>query len=128
MAMNKALYDLGMNNRRAVLGDEHVDQSLAAADGFSMPIQEFVTQYCWGDIWSRPGLDRQTRSMLNLAMMTVMNRPHELRAHVKGAIRNGLTKEQIGEVLLHTAIYCGIPASLDAFRHAREVFRELGID
>jgi 4-carboxymuconolactone decarboxylase len=128
MAMNKELYDVGMKNRREVLGDEHVDRSLAGADDFSMPIQEFVTQYCWGDTWSRPGLDRRTRSMLNLAMLTVMNRPHEFKAHVKGAIRNGLSKDDIREVLMHTAIYNGIAATLDSFRNAREVLREMGID
>jgi 4-carboxymuconolactone decarboxylase len=126
--MNKELYEKGMAVRRAVLGDAHVDKSLAAADDFSMPIQEFVTQYCWGDTWNRPGLDRRSRSMINLAMLTILNRPHEFKAHVRGAINNGLTKEDIREVLMHTAIYVGIPATLDSVRLAREVFKEMGMD
>ena len=125
MAMNKDLYDSGMKTRRAVLGDEYVDKALASADAFSTPMQEFVTQYCWGDIWGRPGLDRKTRSIINLAILTVMNRPHEFRAHVKGAITNGLTKEEISEVILHTAIYNGIVGAIEGFRHAREVLKEM---
>jgi 4-carboxymuconolactone decarboxylase len=85
-----------------------------------------VTQYCWGDVWNRPGLDRRTRSLLNLAMLTALNRPHELKLHVRGALRNGVTQEEIREVFLQTAIYCGVPAAIDSFRNAREVFKEMG--
>lgn len=125
--MKTDLYAQGEKIRREVLGDDHVDKSLAAADDFSMPIQEFVTETCWGMTWGRPGLDRKARSQINLAMLTVMNRPHEFKAHVKGALRNGLTKEDIREVLMHTAIYVGIPATLDSIRLAREVFKDMGV-
>jgi 4-carboxymuconolactone decarboxylase len=90
-------------------------------------MQELVTEYCWDAIWNRPGLDRKTRSMLNLAMLTALNRPHELRLHVRGAINNGLTKDEIKEVLLQTAIYCGVPAAIDSFKNAKEVLKEMGI-
>jgi 4-carboxymuconolactone decarboxylase len=109
------------------LGAEYVDKALASADNFSRPLQELVTQYCWGEIWGRPGLDRKTRSIINLAMISALNRPHEIKVHVKGAIHNGLTKDEIQEVLLQVAIYCGIPAGVDSFRVAREAFAELGI-
>ena len=125
--MNQELFDQGLDTRRAVLGAEYVDAALANADDFNRPLQELVTQYCWGDVWTRPGLDRRTRSMLNLAMLTALNRPHELKLHVKGALNNGVTKEEIREVLLQTAIYCGVPAAVDSFRNAREVFTELGV-
>ena len=113
--------------RREVLGAEYVDRALAEADAFSMPMQELVTEYCWGKVWTRPGLPRKTRSLLNLAMITALNRPHELKLHVRGALRNGLTPEEIVEVFLQTAIYCGVPAAIDSLRVAREVFREEGI-
>jgi 4-carboxymuconolactone decarboxylase len=90
-------------------------------------MQELVTEYCWDSIWNRPGLDHKTRSMLNLAMLTALNRPHELRLHVRGAINNGLTKDEIKEVLLQTAIYCGVPAAIDSFKNAKEVLKEMGI-
>jgi 4-carboxymuconolactone decarboxylase len=90
-------------------------------------MQELVTQYCWGEVWNRPGLDRRTRSFLNLAMLTALNRPHELKLHVRGALNNGLTKDEIREVFLQSAIYCGVPAAIDSFRVAREVFKEMGI-
>jgi 4-carboxymuconolactone decarboxylase len=125
--MNQELFDKGLKTRREVLGSEYVDGSIASADSFSMPMQELTTEYCWGEIWNRPGLDRRTRSFLNLAMITALNRPHELRVHVRGAITNGLTKEEIMEVFLQTAIYCGVPAAMDSFRVAREVFKEMGI-
>jgi 4-carboxymuconolactone decarboxylase len=125
--MNQDLFDQGLNTRRAVLGAEYVDAVIANADDFNRPLQELVTQYCWGDVWSRPGLDLRTRSMLNLAMLTALNRPHELKLHVKGALNNGVTKEEIREVLLQTAIYCGVPAAADSFRNAREVFKEQGV-
>ncbi len=125
--MNKELFDKGLKTRREVLGAEYVDASIKNADEFNMPMQELVTQYCWGDVWNRPGLERRTRSFLNLAMITALNRPHELKLHVRGAINNGLTKDEIKEVFLQAAIYCGVPAAIDSFRVAREVFKEMGI-
>jgi 4-carboxymuconolactone decarboxylase len=125
--MNPDLFERGLKTRREVLGSEHVDASLKNADDFSLPMQELVTEYCWGDVWNRPGLDRRTRSLLNLAMLTALNRPHELKLHVRGALNNGLSKDEIREVFLQTAIYCGVPAAIDAFRQAREVFKELDI-
>jgi 4-carboxymuconolactone decarboxylase len=124
--VDKAMFEKGLEIRRAVLGAEYVDKALASADDFSRPLQELVTQYCWGEIWGRPGLDRKTRSMINLAMITALNRPHELKLHVKAALRNGLTKDEIREVLLQVAIYCGVPAAVDAFRTAKEAFAEEG--
>jgi 4-carboxymuconolactone decarboxylase len=126
--MNKELFDKGLKVRREVLGAEHVDKSLATATAFNRPMQDYVTQYCWGDVWNRPGLTRRERSMLNLAMLTALNRPHEIKLHVVGALNNGLTPADISEVLLQTAVYCGVPAAIDAFRTAKEVFAERGID
>lgn len=125
--MDKATYEKGLEIRRAVLGKEYVDNSIANADDFSLPIQQLSTQYCWGEIWGRPGLDRKTRSFLNLAMIAALNRPHELRLHIKAAIGNGLTKDEIREVFLQVAVYCGIPAGIDSVRAAKEVFKEMGI-
>jgi 4-carboxymuconolactone decarboxylase len=125
--MNQELFDKGLQTRREVLGAEYVDTAIRNADDFNRPLQELVTQYCWGDVWNRPGLDRRTRSLLNLAMITALNRPHELKLHVRGAINNGLTKDEIREVFLQTAIYCGVPAAIDSFRTAREVFQEMGL-
>ncbi len=125
--MNEDLFDRGLQTRREVLGAEYVDAAIASADDFNRPMQELVTQYCWGDIWQRPGLDRRTRSLLNLAMLTALNRPHELKLHVRGAITNGVTKDEMREVFLQSAIYCGVPAAIDSFRVAREVFREMGV-
>jgi 4-carboxymuconolactone decarboxylase len=122
--MNKALFDQGMAIRRAVLGDEYVDKAMKAADAFNMPMQELTTEYCWGWCWGREGLPRRTRSMLNLAMIAVLNRPHELKAHVKGALTNGVTKEEITEILLQVAIYGGVPAGVDGFRNAKEAIAE----
>lgn len=119
-------YDSGLQIRRAVLGSEYVDDALARADDFTRPLQELVTTYAWGEVWGRPELDRRTRSMLNLAMLTALNRPHELRIHVRGAITNGVTVTEIREILLHAAVYCGVPAAVDAFRTAREVLSEMG--
>ena len=123
--MNKDLFEAGLQVRREVLGSEHVDQSLRKANEFNMPLQELVTQYCWGDVWNRPGLDRRTRSFLNLAMLTALNRPHEVKLHIRGALNNGLTKEEIREVFLQAAIYCGVPAAVDSFAIANEVFNEI---
>jgi 4-carboxymuconolactone decarboxylase len=125
--MNKELFDKGLKTRREVLGAEYVDNAIKNADAFNMPMQELVTQYCWGDVWNRPGLDRKTRSFLNLAMISALNRPHELKLHVRGAINNGLTKEEIQEVFLQVAICCGVPAAIDGFRIAKETFKEMGI-
>jgi len=125
--MNKEAFEKGLKTRREVLGAEYVDASIRSADDFNRPMQELVTEYCWNEIWNRPGLDRRTRSFLNLAMITALNRPHELKLHVRGAINNGLTKDEIKEVFLQAAIYCGVPAAIDSFRSAKEVFKELGI-
>ena len=125
--MASELFEKGLKTRREVLGAEYVDASIKNADAFTQELQELVTSYCWGDIWNRPGLDRRTRSFLNLAMLTALNRPHEIKLHVRGAINNGLTKEEIKEVFLQSAIYFGVPASLDSFRVAKEVFKEMGI-
>ena len=122
--MNKELFDKGMEIRRAVLGEEYVNKAMANADAFNMPMQELTTEYCWGYCWGREGLPKKTRSMLNLAMISVLNRPHELKAHVKGALTNGVTKEEITEILLQVAIYGGVPAGVDAFRNAKEAITE----
>jgi 4-carboxymuconolactone decarboxylase len=111
----------GLDVRRAVLGTDYVDGSLARADDFMMAFQEITTEWCWGYAWTRPGLERKTRSMLNLAMLTALGKPAELRLHVKGALANGVSVEEIKEVLLHATVYCGIPAGLDAFKAAHEV-------
>jgi 4-carboxymuconolactone decarboxylase len=123
--MDKKRYEEGLAVRKAVLGAEHVEKSLRAADDFTRPMQELVTEYCWGEIWTRPGLDRRTRSFLNLAWLTALNRPHEIKLHVLGALNNGVTREELMEVFLQSAIYCGVPAALDAMRVAKEVFAEI---
>ncbi|TMS56869.1 4-carboxymuconolactone decarboxylase [Imbroritus primus] len=125
--MNKELFDKGLKIRREVLGAETVDAVLKSADDFFMPFQEFVTQYCWGEIWGRPGLDRKTRSLLNLAMIATLNRSSELKLHIKGALNNGVTKEEMVEVFLQVAVYAGVPAGLESFRLAREVFAQEGV-
>jgi 4-carboxymuconolactone decarboxylase len=117
-------YEKGLEVRKAVLGAEFVEQSINGADDFNRPLPELVTEFCWGAVWTREGLSRQERSMLNLAMLTALNRPHELKMHVQGALRNGVSKTQIREVLLQATIYAGVPAGVDAFRVAREVLRE----
>jgi 4-carboxymuconolactone decarboxylase len=118
------LFEQGLAVRREVLGDEYVDRALKGATPFSKPIQQLVTEYCWGAVWTRPGLDRRTRSLINVAMLSALNRPHELAGHVRGAVRNGCSEEEIQEVLLQAAIYCGMPAGLDAFRVAASVLEE----
>ena len=118
-------YEQGMKVRRAVLGDAHVDASLKNRNEFNDAFQDLITRYAWGEIWTRPGLPRQTRSMLTLAMMVALNRHEELRMHLRAALDNGVTREEIQEVLLQTAIYCGIPAANSAFHLAQEVFEEL---
>jgi len=123
--MNEELFEKGLKIRREVLGADYVDKAIKNADELTRPLQELVTEYCWGFVWGREGLPRKVRSFINLAMITALNRPHELRLHVRGALNNGLTREEICEVFLQTAIYCGVPASIDAFRVAREVFAEV---
>ncbi len=122
---NDRLFERGLAIRKAVLGAEYVEKSISTADEFNMPLQRLVTEYCWGAVWGREELPRKTRSLLNLAMLSALNRPHELKVHIAGALRNGVTKEEIREVFLQVAIYCGVPAAVDSFRIAREVFAEL---
>lgn len=123
--MNKEKYKRGLQIRRAVIGKEYVDKAMAEADEFIRPLQDLVTEYGWGAVWARPGLPRKIRSLITLAMLTALNRPHELQLHLKGAIRNGCTKKEIFEVLLQTGVYCGLPAAIDSFRVAKEFFAEL---
>lgn len=118
-------YERGLELRREVLGADHVARSMEKATPFTEPVQKLVTEYCWGEIWSRPGLDRRARSIANLSMITALNRNHELGLHVRGALNNGLSREEIKEVLLQTAIYCGVPASLESFRVAERVLAEI---
>ncbi len=120
------MFQKGLEVRRAVLGPEYVDGSLAKADDFIMAFQRITTEWCWGYAWTREGLDRKSRSMLNLAMLTALGRPAELKLHVKGALANGLTVEEIKEILLHATVYCGIPAGLDASKAAHEVLKAEG--
>lgn len=122
--MDQATYDKGMKIRREVLGSDYVDNSIRNADALTKPLQDLVTEYCWGAVWGRPGLDRRTRSFLNLAMISALNRPHELELHVRGALNNGLTREEIAEVFLQVGVYCGAPAAIDSFRVARKIFAE----
>lgn len=124
--MSQERYDKGLEKRRRVLGADYVDRSIRNADDFTRPLQQLVTEYCWGEVWQRQGLSDRDRSVINLAMITALNRPHELRLHIRGAINNGLSVEEIREILLQTAVYCGIPAAIDAFRNASEVLREMG--
>ncbi len=121
-------YDQGLRIRREVLGDAYVDRSVGSVSDFMRPLQQFVTEACWNDIWSRPGLPRRDRSIVNLAMLTALNRPDELKLHVRGAINNGLTRDEIGEVLLQTAIYCGVPAAIESVKVADQVFRDLAAE
>ncbi|HWW64147.1 MAG TPA: carboxymuconolactone decarboxylase family protein [Sphingomonadaceae bacterium] len=124
--MDKATYDRGLEIRKAVLGEDYVTRALARADDFNKPLQDLVTEYCWGAVWGREGLSRRDRSLINLAMISVLNRPHELKAHVKGALTNGLSKAEISEVLLQVAIYGGVPAAVDSFRLASEAIADAG--
>ena len=117
-------YEKGLQARREVLGAAHVDKSLSQVSEFSRPIQALVTEYCWGMVWNRDGLPRKTRSLINLAMLTALNRPHELAVHVRGALTNGATEAEIQEVLLQTAIYVGVPAALESFRIAEQILKE----
>ena len=125
MTTREELFETGLTIRREVLGAEYVDSAIASADDFNRPFQELITEYAWGAVWSRPELARKTRSMLNLAMLTALNRPHELELHVRGALNNGVTKDEIREIFMHASVYCGVPAALDSIRVARKVFAEL---
>ena len=122
--MSNEVFERGLSIRKDTLGKEFVENSFANADDFNMPMQELVTEYCWGAVWGREGLSRKTRSMLNLAMISALNRPHELKMHVKGALKNGVTKDEIREIFMQVAIYAGVPAGVDSFRIAREAFAE----
>ncbi len=122
--MDQKRFERGREIRGSVLGKEFVDNAFKTADEFNLPLQELVTEYCWGAIWGREELPRKTRSIINLAMISALNRPHELKAHIKGALVNGVTPVEIREVLLQVAIYCGVPAAVDSFRIAREVLQE----
>lgn len=123
--MTNEVFERGLAIRKEVLGAEFVEKAFASADDFNRPMQELVTEYCWGAVWGREELPKKTRSMLNLAMISTLNRPHELKMHVKGAIRNGVSREEIREVFLQVAIYAGVPAAVDSFRIAREAFAEM---
>ncbi len=123
--MDHDQYERGMQTRREVLGSAHVDRSLATADELTSPLQDLVVEYGWGAIWTRDGLDRRTRSLINIGMLTALNRPHELQVHLKGAVNNGCTRDEIVEAVLQTAVYCGMPAALDTMRHVKALFDEL---
>ena len=123
--MGQDRFDAGLQLRKQVLGADYVERSMAAADDFSRPMQELSTEYCWGYVWTRPGLALRDRSLINLAMISALNRPHELKLHVKAALNNGVTREEIREVLLQVAVYCGVPAGIDSVRMAREAFAEI---
>jgi 4-carboxymuconolactone decarboxylase len=125
---HKETFAEGLRVRRDVLGPEHVDRSMAGVSDFSMPIQQLVTEYCWGVIWNSDGLERKIRSLLNIAMLTALNRNHELAVHVKGALANGATTREIQEVLLQTAVYVGFPAALESFRVAERALHEVEVD
>ena len=118
-------YDAGMKIRREVVGDVYVDRLMSKASDFARPMQQLVIEYCWGEVWTRPGLGRRERSIINLSMLTALNRLDELRLHVRGAINNGLTRDEISEIFLQTAVYCGVPAGIDSFKIAEEVFKEM---
>jgi 4-carboxymuconolactone decarboxylase len=123
--MDQKMYDKGLGVRKAVLGEAYVSNALKNVDSFNQPLQDLLNEYCWGAVWGREELPRKIRSMLNIAMISILNRPHELRAHLKGALTNGVTRDEIREILLQVAIYGGMPAAVDSFRIAREVFSEL---
>ena len=123
--MSREMFERGLELRKSVLGKDYVENSLKNADDFNRPMQELSTEYCWGWCWGREGLSKKERSMINLAMISALNRPHELKLHVKGAVTNGVSREQIREILLQVAVYCGIPAGIDSFRIAREALAEI---
>ncbi len=123
--MDKKMYDAGMKLRREVVGADYVDKAMASADELTADFQQFVTEYCWGAVWTREGLSHRDRSVLNLGMLTALGKPAELKLHLRGALTNGVTREEIREILMQTAVYCGVPAAMEGFRMAREVFAEL---
>lgn len=123
--MGADTYDRGREIRASVLGPDYVEQTAASADEFSEPLQDLITEYCWGAVWGRDGLSLKTRSMLNVAMLAVLNRPHELRTHIRGALTNGVTRDEVREILLQVAVYAGVPAAADSFRTARTALAEL---
>lgn len=123
--MDKKMHDKGLEVRKAVLGEAYVNNALKSVDDFNRPFQEMLNEYCWGAVWGREELPRKTRSMLNIAMIAILNRQHEFRAHLKGALTNGVSRDEIREILMQVAIYGGMPAAVDSFRIAREVFAEL---
>jgi len=123
--MDQKMHDKGLEVRKAVLGEAYVNNALKNVDDFNRPFQEMLNEYCWGTVWGREELPRKTRSMLNIAMIAILNRQHEFRAHLKGALTNGVTRDEIREILMQVAIYGGMPAAVDSFRVAREVFAEI---
>jgi len=123
--MDQKMHDKGLEIRKPVLGEAYVNNALKNVDSFNKPFQDLLNEYCWGTVWGREELPRKTRSMLNIAMISILNRPHELRAHLKGALTNGVTREEIREILMQVAIYGGMPAAVDSFRIARELFAEM---
>jgi 4-carboxymuconolactone decarboxylase len=122
---DESLFERGLKVRKEVLGEDYVNKSIAGADDFTRTMAEWSTEFCWGALWTRPGLDRRSRSIANLSMISALNRPNELKLHVKAAVRNGVSRDEIKEVLLQVAVYCGVPAGIDRFRIAREAFKEL---
>ena len=123
--MDQKMHDKGLEIRKAVLGEAYVNNALKNVDSFNQPFQDLLNEYCWGSVWGREELPRKTRSMLNIAMIAILNRQHEFRAHLKGALTNGVTRDEIREILMQVAIYAGMPAAVDSFRIAREVFAEI---
>ena len=121
----ESLFERGLKVRKEVLGEDYVNKSLAGADEFTRTMAEWSTEYCWGALWTRPGLERKTRSIVNLAMIAAINRPNELKTHVKAALKNGLTRDEIKEIFLQVAVYCGVPAGIDSFRIAKDAFKEV---
>jgi len=122
--MDKALHDAGLQVRKEIMDTERIDKVMANVTDFDKPFQDMVNEYCWGAIWTRPGLSRKVRSLINIAMLTALNRPNEVKLHVEGAIKNGCTEEEIREVLLQTVVYCGVPAGLESFKIAKEVLKK----
>jgi len=125
MMTEESLFEKGLKVRKEVLGEDYVNKSIAGADEFTRTMAEWSTEFCWGALWTRPGVDRRTRSIVNLSMIAAINRPHELKLHVKAALKNGLTKDEIKEIFLQVAVYCGVPAGIDSFRIAKEAFKEM---
>ena len=122
--MSSEMFEKGIQKRRKVLGDEYVDKALASADEFGSDLQKLITEYAWGEVWNKESITDKERSLINLGMIAALNRPHELKLHIKGALNNGISKEQIKDVFLQVTVYCGAPAGIDSMRLAREVFEE----